>query len=323
MTFGEEWGWGANEDESRKLLDSYAEQGGNFIDTADGYTNGTSEKFVGKFLQGRRDQFVVATKFSFNTRPGDANSFGNHRKHLHESLHASLKRLNMDYIDLYWVHVYDGMTPIEELMRALDDVVRAGKVLYVGVSDFPAWKVSQANTLATLRGWSPFVALQIEYSLLERTVERDLIPMARDMGLGVTPWSPLGGGVLSGKYNTGSKEPKRFKEGEGFGDRYLNERNLRIAQEAVDIAKTVGRSPSQVALAWINSRPGVTSTIIGARKAAHLADNLGSLSLDLPADAIQRLEKVSHVDMGFYNEFVTNTSVRNNLFGGAKIEGQG
>src|SRR5687768_14234863 len=190
MTFGEEWGWGGSKDDSRRQLDLYAEQGGNFLDTADLYTNGTSETFLGEFLNGRRDRFVLATKYTFNAVRGDPNAGGNHRKNMRRALELSLKRLQTDYIDLYWVHLFDGMTPVEETMRALDDAVRSGKVLHIGVSDFPAWKVSQANTLAELRGWSPFTALQIEYSLAERTVERDLIPMAVDFGMGVTPWSP-------------------------------------------------------------------------------------------------------------------------------------
>ncbi|HEY7090671.1 MAG TPA: aldo/keto reductase [Tepidisphaeraceae bacterium] len=316
MTFGEEWGWGASEGESRKLLEAYAEKGGNFLDTADMYTNGTSEKLLGKFLQGRRDQFVLATKYSFSSRQGDPNAGGNHRKHMQEALNASLKRLNTDYIDLYWVHVYDGLTPIEEMMRALDDAVRAGKILYIGVSDFPAWRISQANTLAELKGWTPFVALQIEYSLVERTVERDLIPMARAMGLGVTPWSPLAGGVLTGKYNKPSAEDKRYKGDDPFAKKYVTERNLAIAKEVMNVASQVGRSAAQVALAWLVSKPGVTSTIIGARKASHLQDNLDALSLDLPREAMKKLDQASAVDMGFFNEFVANPQVSSFLSGG-------
>lgn len=319
MTFGEDWGWGSNEDQSRKVFDTYASRGGNFIDTADLYTNGTSEKFVGRFLEGRRDQFVLATKYSFNQRQGDPNAGGNHRKHLKEALDGSLKRLNTDYIDLYWVHVYDGVTPIEELMRALDDAVRAGKILYIGVSDFPAWKISQANTLALLKGWTPFVGLQIEYSLLERTVERDLIPMAQDLGLGVTPWSPLAGGVLTGKYNKPASGEKRYKEDDPHLKKYLSDKNLRVAEEVVKISKDVGRSAAQVALAWLISRPGVTSTILGARTVKHLDDNLGALSLKLSDDAIRRLNDLSAVDMGFYNEFVAQPHVANFLSGGTKL----
>jgi aryl-alcohol dehydrogenase-like predicted oxidoreductase len=322
MTFGEEWGWGGSKEDSRRQLDLYADRGGNFIDTADLYTNGTSELLLGEFLIGRRDRFVLATKYSFNASPGDPNAGGNHRKNLRRALESSLRRLGTDYIDLYWVHVYDGVTPVAETMRALDDAVRSGKVLYVGVSDFPAWKVSQANTLAELRGWSPFVALQVEYSLAERTVERDLIPMAQDLALGVTPWSPLAQGVLTGKYNAkgaAGDEAKRLDKAEAFASRYLTEAKLAIAAEVVNVAKEVGRSPAQVALAWLMNKPGVTSPIIGARKPEHLTDNLDCLSLDLPAGAMRRLDAVSAVDMGFYNDFVTHPQVRANLTGGTTV----
>ena len=200
MTFGEEWGWGASKEESRRMFDAYAELGGNFIDTANGYTGGTSERYVGEFVREECGRFVVATKYTFSSTPGDPNSGGNHRKNMVQALEASLKRLALDYIDLYWVHVWDSLTPIEEMMRALDDLVRAGKILYVGVSDAPAWVVSRANTMAELRDWSAFVALQVEYNLVERTPERELIPMARELGMTVTPWSPLAGRMLAGKY---------------------------------------------------------------------------------------------------------------------------
>src|SRR5437016_5790540 len=201
MTFGEDWGWGAAKDEARKVYDAFREAGGNFIDTANVYTNGTSESFLGEFMESHRQSVVLATKYT-NSVPGtDPNAAGNHRKNMMQAVEASLKRLRTDYIDLYWVHIWDQITPVEEVMRALDDLVRAGKVLYTGISDAPAWWVAQANTLAYLRGWSPFVGLQIEYSLVERTVERELIPMAKAMNIGVTAWSPLAGGVLTGKYH--------------------------------------------------------------------------------------------------------------------------
>ncbi|HXR09254.1 MAG TPA: aldo/keto reductase, partial [Candidatus Acidoferrales bacterium] len=199
MTFGEDWGWGANQDESKAIFDAFAAAGGNFIDTADGYTNGTSEKFVGEFVGSERERFVIATKFSFNSHPGDPNAGGNHRKHMVEALHGSLQRLGTDYVDLYWMHAWDELTPVEEVMRALDDLVRAGKVLYVGISDAPAWWIARANTLAEWRGWTPFIGLQIEYNLIARTPERELLPMAAALGLGVTAWSPLASGWLTGK----------------------------------------------------------------------------------------------------------------------------
>src|SRR5580700_11691 len=201
MTFGEDWGWGSSKDEARKMYDAYREAGGNFIDTANLYTMGTSEKFVGEFIRTHRAEVVLATKYT-NAAPGkDPNAGGNQRKNMVQAIEASLKRLGTDFIDLYWLHIWDQLTPVEEVMRGFDDLVRAGKVLYAGVSDAPAWWIAQANTLANLRGWTPFVALQIEYSLIERTVERELTPMAKSLGLGITAWSPLAGGVLTGKYH--------------------------------------------------------------------------------------------------------------------------
>src|SRR6516162_4107250 len=201
MTFGEDWGWGAPKEESLRVYNAFREAGGNFIDTANVYTNGTSETFLGEFVKGHRESVVVATKYT-NAIPGtDPNAGGNHRKNMMQSVEASLKRLQTDYIDLYWVHIWDQITPVEEVMRGLDDLVRQGKVLYVGISDAPAWWIAQANTLAMLRGWSPFVGLQIEYSLVERTVERELITMTQALGIGVTAWSPLSGGALTGKYH--------------------------------------------------------------------------------------------------------------------------
>src|SRR6201988_354120 len=211
MTFGEDWGWGATKDEARKVYDSFREAGGNFIDTANLYTNGTSESFLGEFMKGHRESIVLATKYA-NAAPGtDPNAPGNQRKNMMQAVEASLKRLKTDYIDLYWVHIWDQITPVEEVMRGLDDLVRQGKILYVGISDAPAWWIAQANTLAQLRGWSPFLGLQIEYSLIERTVERELVPMAKALNIGVTAWSPLAGGVLTGKYHGhGSPEQGRM-----------------------------------------------------------------------------------------------------------------
>src|SRR5258706_5729992 len=208
MTFGDEWGWGSPKDEAQKIYETYREAGGNFIDTAKFYTNGTSEKFVGEFMRGHRESVVLATKYSNATPGNDPNAAGNHRKSMMQALEASLKRLQTDYIDLYSVHIWDAITPVEEVMRGLDDVVRQGKVLYVGISDAPAWWVAQANTLAELRGWTQFIGLQLEYSLIERTVERELIPMAKALHTGVVAWSPLAGGFLTGKYH-GEGKPDR------------------------------------------------------------------------------------------------------------------
>jgi aryl-alcohol dehydrogenase-like predicted oxidoreductase len=211
MTFGEDWGWGAAKDEARKMYDAFREAGGNFIDTANLYTNGTSESFLGEFMQGHRQSVVMATKYTYAAPGTDPNAAGNQRKNMVQAVEASLKRLGTDYIDLYWVHAWDQITPVEEVMRGLDDLVRQGKVLYVGISDAPAWWIAQANTLAHLQGWSPFIGLQIEYSLIERTVERELIPMAAALNVGVTAWSPLANGVLTGKYHGhGSGDPGRM-----------------------------------------------------------------------------------------------------------------
>ena len=322
MTFGTESGWGADKQESQKVFDLYVERGGNFIDTADAYTNGTSETYLGEFIQSRREQLVIATKYTCNTRPGDPNAGGNHRKNMIQSVEASLKRLKTDYIDLYWLHMWEFRTPIEEVMRAFDDLVRAGKVLYIGVSDTPAWKVSQANMLADLRGWTPLIALQIEYSLVERTVERDLIPMARELNIGVVPWSPLGGGVLTGKYNRSNQEQtpanqdtatrKSFNEMMGK----LTEQNLAIAEQVQNVAQEIGRSPAQVALNWLLQKPGVTSPIIGARTVRHLEDNLQCLDFVLSSEHLEQLDKISAIDLGFPHNFLASEFIINNVIGG-------
>jgi aryl-alcohol dehydrogenase-like predicted oxidoreductase len=318
MTFGEEWGWGANNEESRKMFDAFAEAGGNFLDTADGYTDGTSEKMVGEFVQGNREHFVIATKYSFNAfKPNCPNGGGNHRKHMVEALNASLKRLNMDYVDLLWMHVWDELTPIEEVMRAFDDMVRAGKVLYIGISDAPAWWIARANTLAEWRDWTPFVGLQIEYNLVERTPERELIGMANALGLTVTPWSPLASGLLTGKYAgtraKGSKEEKRLDKTPQF--KALSERNMKIANAVVKVAKEAGKSPAQVALNWLRARKNMIP-IIGARKFDQLADNMKCVSWHLNAKQLAQLDEVSAIELGFPMDFIQRPGVRQFLHGG-------
>jgi aryl-alcohol dehydrogenase-like predicted oxidoreductase len=329
MTFGTDWGtgWGSDREESRRIFDRYADLGGNFIDTANVYTGGTSESYVGEFVRDRRERFVIATKYSMgNPESKDPNNGGNQRKNLVQALEASLQRLNTDYIDLYWVHAWDGRTPIDEVMRALDDAVRQGKILYVGVSDMPAWKVAEANTLAWLRGWSPFIALQVEYSLVQRTPERDLIPMARDLALGVTPWSPLAGGVLTGKYSRkdlGKTNGLPFSDltrksvTETFG--MLSERALGIADTVKAVAGETGATPAQVALAWVQRQPGVTSTILGAKRISQLDDNVGSLAVDLSDDQLERLDTASRIELGFPHDFLEIDFVRQQLDGGATI----
>jgi aryl-alcohol dehydrogenase-like predicted oxidoreductase len=298
MTFGTP-GWGADKDESRAVFDRFREAGGNFIDTANVYSAGTSESFLGEFMAGERERIVLATKYTGQTRSRDVNAAGNSRKNLMESLHASLRRLHTDYVDLYWVHARDFTTPIEEVMRALDDVVRQGKVLYVGVSDTPAWEVARANTLAELRGWSAFVGLQIRYSLLDRAVERELLPMARAMDLTITPWDVLGSGVLAGKYNDNPAEAGRAKL-RGF----VSERALGIAGEVIKVAQELGRTPAQVALNWVRQGQGVIVPLVGARTRAQLDDNLGCLEFSLTPEVKQRLDEASKIELGFPHEFL-------------------
>jgi aryl-alcohol dehydrogenase-like predicted oxidoreductase len=300
MTFGEDWGWGSSVQESEAILARYLERGGNFIDTANGYTKGHSEVIIGDYLAraGRRDRLVIATKFSTNLYLGDPNGGGASRKTIVESCEQSLRRLKTDYIDLYWMHFWDPNTPIDETMRALDDLVRAGKVRYLGASDTPAWKVTQAQMMARFHGWSPFIGLQIEYSLIERTVEGELVPMARELGLGITPWSPLRGGVLSGKYtraNAATVKPSRGERVTAF----LTERNLTIIDEVLRIAGEFGTSPASVALAWVQSRPGVVSTIIGARRMDQLDQNLAALDVALRDSDVAALDKVSAPTLNF------------------------
>src|SRR6202161_4731207 len=299
MTFGDEWGWGSPKAESQKVYEAYREAGGNFIDTANFYTGGTSEKFLGEFMQGHRDSVVLATKYS-NAAPGnDPNAAGNHRKSMMQALEASLKRLQTDYIDLYWVHIWDGITPVEEVMRGLDDIVRQGKVLYVGISDAPAWWIAQANTLAELRGWTQFTGLQIEYSLIERTVERELIPMAKALNVGVLAWSPLARGVLSGKYHGEGKADGGRMSNEGMKEFLPEEQHAaRIISAVKSVSAQVGRSMAQVALAWLHHQTVPVIPIIGARKVSQLQDNLASLDLELSTEQLKSLDEASRLERG-------------------------
>ena len=294
MTFGEEWGWGAPPEEARRVFDLFASRGGNFIDTANRYTDGTSEALVGELVAPDRGRFVVGSKYTISTRPDDPNASGSHRKNIVQSLEASLRRMKLDYIDLYWMHEWDGVTPLEEILRAFDDLVRAGKILYAGISDAPAWVVARANTIAELRGWSPFAALQIEYSLIQRSAERELLPMARALGVGLTPWAPLGGGLLSGKYSAG-RLPADSKR-RTVMDTRLSDRNLAIATAVLKIAGELRRPASQVALNWVRQKfPGAVP-IVGARTAAQMEENLGCLEFELPAEEIRRLDGASAIE---------------------------
>jgi aryl-alcohol dehydrogenase-like predicted oxidoreductase len=310
MTFGDDWGWGAPREECKRIFDAFVEKGGNFIDTANHYTNGSSERILGELIAGDRDRFVIATKYSLSGRPDDPNSGGNHRKSLLQALEGSLERLGTDHIDIYWVHAWDPLTPIEEMMRALDDVVRSGRVLYLGISDAPAWVVSRANTLAEERAWTPFTGLQVQYSLVERTPERELLPMARALGLTVTPWSPLGAGVLTGKYNTDQTVRGTRLVQTPAGSRFLNDRNKRIAEEVVRVAQGSGRTPSQVALSWIRQQGGDMVPILGARTASQIRDDLGCLDLHLTNEQLTRLNEVSRIELGFPRDFLESDFIR-------------
>jgi aryl-alcohol dehydrogenase-like predicted oxidoreductase len=300
MTFGEEWGWGATKDEARKVYETYREAGGNFIDTANVYTNGSSERFVGEFIKDHRQSVVLSTKYG-NAAPGnDPNAAGNHRKSMMQAVDASLSRLQTDYIDLYWVHIWDQITPVEEVMRGLDDLERQGKILYAGISDAPAWWVAQANTLAELRGWARFAAIQVEYSLIQRTVERELIPMAKALNLGVLAWSPLANGILSGKYHgDGNAEAGRMSRQEMREFLPEQERTQRIITALKSVAEQTGRSMPRVALAWLRQRSVPVIPILGARKVSQLQDNLASLELRLSTEQVKLLDEASSIEPGF------------------------
>jgi len=301
MTFGEDLGWGTSVEESQRILDRYIELGGNFLDTANFYTKSHSEKIIGDHVgrvPSRRERLVIATKFSGNLYPGDPNGGGSGRKSIIAACEQSLRRLQTDYIDLYWLHNWDIHTPMEETMAALETLIQAGKVRYVGVSDTPAWKIVEANMLARFRGWSAFIGLQIEYSLLERSVEQELVPMALEFGLGVTPWSPLKSGALSGKYTR--KNAGQLKADRGvFIDSVLNEKTYALVDELEATAAAHGSTPARIALAWVQGRPGVTSTIIGARRLAQLEDNVKALDVTLTPEERARLDGLTQPKFGF------------------------
>jgi aryl-alcohol dehydrogenase-like predicted oxidoreductase len=323
-TFGTEWGWGTGPDEARKLFDTYVERGGNFIDTAGTYTDGSAERMLGEFTRGRRESLVLATKYTTLRSPGDPNSGGANRKSLSGSVENSLRQLKTDYLDLLFLHVWDATTPVEEILRGLDDLVRRGKVLYVAMSNVPAWEVSRMQAIADLRGWSPLVALQIEYSLINRGAERDLIPMARALGLGVTPYSPLGGGVLSGKYSradltaatAGAGDRRSFNAGLGM----VTERTLAIADVVRETAAEVGRTPAQVALAWTLSNPAVTAPVLGARTPEQLSGNLEALEVELTAEQLNRLDDISKIDLGYPHDLLASNHIHTATAGNLTIE---
>jgi aryl-alcohol dehydrogenase-like predicted oxidoreductase len=322
MTFGEDWGWGSSVAESVAIMARFLERGGNFIDTANGYTKGHSEKIIGDFIgrdRQKRDRVVIATKFFVNMYNGDPNGGGASRKAIAASCEQSLRRLQTDYIDLYWMHSWDRFTPIEETLRALDDLVQAGKVRYIGFSDTPAWKVAQAQTITQFRGWTPLVALQIEYSLIERTVEGELIPAALELGLGVTPWSPLRSGVLSGKYTRENAKTLKADRGERV-TQFLDDRTFAILDDLARIAKAHETTSAAVALAWVRSRPGVASTIIGARRLDQLEQNLAALDVMLAPDEIASLDTLSQPVLSFPVNFMKSAGMF--MHAGATVNGE-
>lgn len=325
-TFGNDWGWGAGKEESREVFDRYVNAGGNFIDTAVTYTDGTSETMIGEFTQGRRDSLVLATKFTTLRDPTDPNSGGASRKNLFASVETSLRQLNTDYIDLLYLHVWDSSTPVDEILRGFDDLVRQGTVRYVGISNAPAWQISRMQTMADLRGWSPLVALQLEYSLAERGGERDLLPMAQELGLAGVLYSPLAGGILTGKYTRQDLAPETAANAESARKSFnlalggVNERNLAIADVVKDISEEIGKSPAQVSLAWAMRQPGVTAPIIGARTNAQLEQNLVALDVDLDDTQLGRLDEISQLDLGFPHAMLASSHIRAQLQGDLTID---
>jgi aryl-alcohol dehydrogenase-like predicted oxidoreductase len=312
MTFGTEWGWGGDAETSRVIFDAFGNAGGNFIDTANRYTEGSSERMLGDFVSSDRSYWVLATKFTLFEKRGDVNGSGNHRKNLRQSLAASLKRLQTDYVDLLWVHAWDFTVQPDELMRSLEDVVRSGQALHIGVSDTPAWIIAQANTLAAMRGWEPFTAVQAEYSLIERSAERELLPMAKAFGLAFTPWAPLAGGALTGKYLQPSAEQKRLSP----QSKRVTGRNIDIAAAVVDAARELGWSPAQVALVWCRQREETVVPIAGARKLEQMHDILGAEGKLLPQEIKLKLDEISKIDLGFPHEFLQSDAVKDIISGG-------
>ena len=311
MTFGDDWGWGAGKEACQKIFDIYADAGGNFVDTANYYTNGTSEKIVGDLIAKERSYFVLASKYTLSMNPNDPNAGGNHRKNLMQSVEESLKRLQTDYLDILWLHAWDFTTPVEEVMRGLDDLVRQGKVHYIGISDAPSWVIAKCNTLTELRGWTSFVGIQMQYNLIERSIERELIPMADDFGMAILAWGPLASGILTGKYNSENAESSRLKS----SNARLTEQNLAIAQKVVDIAKELKVSPAQVGLNWVRQQHKNIIPLIGSRKPHQLKDNLDCLNFELTEDHLNQLDEISAIKLGFPHDFLNSDSVKEIIFG--------
>jgi len=326
MTFGEEFGIGAPAAECRRIFDAFLAAGGNFLDTANIYNAGTSERMLGEFIAGERDRLVVASKYSLSTERADPNAGGSHRKNLAVSLEASLRRLGTDYLDVYWVHGWDRMTPLDELMRALDDQVRAGKVLHLGISNAPAWVVAAANVLAAERGWTPFSALQLHYNLLERAVEADFLELAASQQMAITAWSPLAGGLLTGKFNRDADQDGAA--GTRLGDsprasRTLTESSLAASEALARRARQLGCTPAQMALAWLRQRrpePAVVP-IIGARRIEQLEDNLAAAGLTLPDDDIAALDALSPPPAVYPSALLGSEFFQSMMFGDHRVAG--
>ena len=326
MTFGEDWGWGSSETTAREIFEHYINAGGNFIDTADGYVNGKSEEQVGKFIQEmkNRDQVVLATKFTFSGQPGNPNAGGNGMKNMLRALSGSLKRLQTDYVDLYWMHAWDRTTPVEEVLYSMNDLIRSGKVRYFGLSDVPSWYAAKMQTLAQAHGLHGPIALQLEYSLVERTIEYEFTEMASECGLGLCPWSPLGSGMLTGKYNKEDlgKDGRLSKikgSGNESSDKLFNERNWQIVDAVKKVAASEKKTAAQVALNWVATQPGVTSTIIGATKTSQLQDNLGALDFELSAESKKILAEVS-APAHIHPYVFFGAQMQSMINGGVKIE---
>jgi len=311
MGFGTENGWGADKETSFSIMDAFGNAGGNFMDTANVYKLGSSERIIGEFIGSRdRNYWVIATKYSLKDNEINPNASGNNRKNMMRSVEESLKRLQTDFIDMLYLHIWDDLTPIDEVLRGLDDLIKQGKVIYAAISDTPAWMVSKGNTLAELMGWSQFVALQVEYSLLQRTPERDLIPMAKHYGMTLTPWAPLAGGALTGKYLRGDRG--RIKE----GSNRLNENSQRITKEVIAVAEKLGAEPSHVALKWTMQQGYSSIPIVGATRLSQLEENLKTIDVIIPDEDMKRLDEASAVNLGFPGEFFKEDGVRLNNYGG-------
>jgi aryl-alcohol dehydrogenase-like predicted oxidoreductase len=312
MTFGTDWGWGADKETSQSIFNTYVENGGNFIDTANSYTNGNSELFIGEFTKSERDKFVIATKFTQLNNDQNINSSGNHRKSMILSVEQSLKRLQTDYIDLLWLHCWDKITPIEEVLRALNDLVSSGKVLYIGISDTPAWVISKAQAIAEILKWNCFIGNQFEYSLVQRTAERELIPMSQNFGLTNVAWGPLGAGVLTGKYL--NNEQGRIQQAEAFYGGMLNERNNKIAKVVLELAKQKSVTPSQISLKWLLQKNIIP--IVGAKTQNQITENLNSINIELTTNELELLNSSSEIELGFPHDFLNSDPLKYLMYNG-------